>query len=32
MLGAVLMMVLVGGAMATQIRAESPLFSHFFSV
>ncbi|CPR22047.1 protein of unknown function [Candidatus Filomicrobium marinum] len=25
-------MVLVGGAMATQIRAESPLFSHFFSV
>jgi hypothetical protein len=27
-LGAVLMMGLLGGAMATQIRAESPLFSH----
>jgi len=27
-LGAVLMMALLGGAMATQIRAESPLFSH----
>ncbi|MDQ8755327.1 DoxX family protein [Sphingosinicella sp. LHD-64] len=26
--GAVLMMALLGGAMATQIRAESPLFSH----
>lgn len=26
--GAVLMMGLLGGAMATQIRAESPLFSH----
>ncbi len=26
--GAVLMMGLFGGAMATQIRAESPLFSH----
>lgn len=33
LLGAVLMMGLLGGAMATQIRAESPLFSHvFFSV
>ncbi|WP_287959408.1 DoxX family protein [Filomicrobium sp.] len=31
-LGTVLMMGLLGGAMATQIRAESPLFSHFFSV
>lgn len=28
LLGAVLMMALLGGAMATQIRAESPLFSH----
>ena len=28
LLGAVLMMGLLGGAMATQIRAESPLFSH----
>ncbi|TYT27414.1 DoxX family protein [Luteimonas viscosa] len=27
-LGAVLMMSLLGGAMATQVRAESPLFSH----
>lgn len=27
-LGAVLMMAVLGGAMATQIRAESPLFSH----
>ncbi len=27
-LGAVLMMALLGGAMATQIRAGSPLFSH----
>ena len=33
LLGAVLMMGVLGGAMATQIRAESPLFSHiFFSV
>lgn len=33
MLGAVLMMGLLGGAMATQIRVESPLFSHtLFSV
>lgn len=32
-LGAVLMMGLLGGAMATQLRAETPLFSHiFFSV
>ncbi len=32
-LGAVLMMGLLGGAMATQIRAESPLFSHvLFSI
>lgn len=32
-LGAVLMSVLLGGAMATQIRAGSPLFSHIlFSV
>lgn len=32
-LGAVLMMGLLGGAMATQIRAESPLFSHIvFSI
>jgi hypothetical protein len=31
--GAVLMMALLGGAMATQIRAESPLFSHIlFSI
>ncbi|MCX8282121.1 DoxX family protein [Phyllobacterium sp. 0TCS1.6C] len=29
-LGAVLMMGILGGAMATQIRAESPLFSHVF--
>jgi hypothetical protein len=29
-LGAILMMGLLGGAMATQIRAESPLFSHVF--
>jgi hypothetical protein len=28
LLGAVLMMAVLGGAMATQIRAESPLFSH----
>lgn len=28
LLGAVLFMALFGGAMATQIRAESPLFSH----
>jgi hypothetical protein len=28
LLGAVLMMAILGGAMATQIRAESPLFSH----
>lgn len=28
LLGAVLMMGLLGGAMATQVRAESPLFSH----
>lgn len=33
LLGAVLMTGLLGGAMATQIRAESPLFSHIlFSV
>jgi hypothetical protein len=33
LLGAVLMMALLGGAMATQIRADSPLFSHIlFSV
>ncbi|MFC7400167.1 DoxX family protein [Chelatococcus sp. GCM10030263] len=33
LLGAVLMMGLLGGAMATQIRAGSPLFSHIlFSV
>ena len=32
-LGAVLTMALLGGAMATQIRAESPLFTHvLFSV
>lgn len=32
-LGAVLMMGILGGAVATQIRAESPLFSHvLFSV
>ena len=32
-LGAVLFMGLLGGAMATQIRAESPLFSHIlFSI
>lgn len=32
-LGAVLFMGLLGGAMATQIRAESPLFSHvLFSI
>jgi hypothetical protein len=30
LLGAVLMMGLLGGAMATQIRAGSPLFSHIF--
>lgn len=31
--GAVLMMALLGGAMATQVRAESPLYSHvLFSV
>jgi hypothetical protein len=31
--GAVLMMALLGGAMATQIRADNPLFSHIlFSV
>ncbi|TXR49928.1 DoxX family protein [Phyllobacterium endophyticum] len=29
-LGAILMMGLLGGAMATQIRAESPLLSHVF--
>ena len=28
LLGAVLMMGLLGGAMATQIRVENPLFSH----
>ena len=28
LLGAVLMMAILGGAMATQIRAGSPLFSH----
>lgn len=27
-LGAVLMMAILGGAMTTQLRAESPLFSH----
>lgn len=33
LLGAVLFMGLLGGAMATQIRAESPLFSHvLFSI
>jgi hypothetical protein len=33
LLGAILMMGLLGGAMATHIRAESPLFSHvLFSV
>ena len=33
LLGAVLMMGLLGGAMATQIRVENPLFSHIlFSV
>jgi hypothetical protein len=33
LLGAVLMMGLFGGAMATQMRAESPLFSHIlFSI
>lgn len=33
LLGAVLMMAVLGGAMATQIRAGSPLFSHvLFSV
>jgi hypothetical protein len=33
LLGAVLMMALLGGAMATQIRAGNPLFSHvLFSV
>lgn len=33
LLGAVLMMGLFGGAMATQLRAESPLFSHvLFSI
>jgi hypothetical protein len=33
LLGAVLMMALLGGAMATQIRAGSPLFSHIlFSI
>ncbi|WP_126976195.1 DoxX family protein [Frigidibacter oleivorans] len=32
-LGAVLMMGILGGAMATQLRAETPLFSHvLFSV
>ncbi|NJM83456.1 MAG: DoxX family protein [Tabrizicola sp.] len=32
-LGAVLLMALLGGAMATQIRVENPLFSHgLFSV
>ena len=31
--GAVLMMSLLGGAMATQVRAENPLFSHIlFSI
>jgi DoxX-like family len=29
-LGAVLLMALLGGAMATQIRVENPLFSHVF--
>lgn len=33
LLGAVLMRGILGGAMATQIRADSPLFSHvLFSV
>jgi hypothetical protein len=33
LLGAILMMALLGGAMATQIRAGSPLFSHIlFSI
>jgi hypothetical protein len=33
LLGAVLMMSLLGGAMVTQVRADSPLFSHIlFSV
>lgn len=33
LLGAVLMMAILGGAMVTQIRAESPLFSHtLFSI
>jgi hypothetical protein len=33
LLGAILMMGLLGGAMATQIRAQSPLFSHvLFSI
>ena len=33
LLGAVLMMAILGGAMATQIRAGSPLFSHIlFSI
>jgi hypothetical protein len=33
LLGAVLMMALLGGAMATQIRAGNPLFSHIlFSI
>lgn len=33
LLGAVLMMALLGGAMATQIRAGSPLFTHvLFSI
>ena len=33
LLGATLMMAILGGAMATQIRAHSPLFSHtLFSV
>lgn len=32
-LGAVLMMALLGGAMATQLRAQNPLFGHvLFSV
>jgi hypothetical protein len=33
LLGAVLLMGLLGGAMATQVRADSPLFSHvLFSI
>lgn len=33
LLGGILMMAILGGAMATQIRADSPLFSHtLFSI